>query len=142
MGMPARRARAASTPDHQAAFRGESGLGFQDHVERAAFTQDAQEDGFAAADLGVAMGAKGAAASAEAADVVILVDRLDRILPAIAIAKRARRIALQSVYVGLGLSLVGMVAAALGFLAPIEGALLQEAIDLAVILNALRVLAG
>ncbi|QFU17974.1 heavy metal translocating P-type ATPase [Microvirga thermotolerans] len=96
----------------------------------------------AAADLGVAMGAKGAAASAEAADVVLLVDRLDRILSGIRIARRSRAIALQSVYAGIGLSLLGMAAAAFGYLAPIEGALLQEGIDVAVILNALRALRG
>jgi heavy metal translocating P-type ATPase len=94
----------------------------------------------AAADLGVAMGARGAAASAEAADVVLLVDRLDRLLPGIRIARGARAIALQSVAVGLGLSVIGMVAAALGYLTPIQGAILQEAIDLAVVLNALRAL--
>ena len=93
-----------------------------------------------AADVGVAMGAKGAAASAEAADVVILVDRLDRLLPAVQIARGARRIALQSVYAGLGLSAVGMMVAAAGFLTPVQGALIQEAIDVAVILNALRAL--
>lgn len=94
----------------------------------------------AAADVGVAMGAKGAAASAEAADVVLLVDRLDRIVRAIEIARRAKFIALESVYIGLGLSTIGMIAAALGYLTPVEGALLQEVIDVAVILNALRVL--
>jgi heavy metal translocating P-type ATPase len=94
----------------------------------------------AAADLGVAMGARGAAASAEAADVVLLVDRLDRLAIGLAIAQRARRIALQSVVVGLGLSVAGMVAAAFGYLTPVQGALLQEVIDVAVILNALRVL--
>lgn len=92
----------------------------------------------AAADVGVAMGAKGAAASAEAADVVLLVDQLDRILPAIEIARRSRRIALQSVYAGIGLSAAGMIAAALGAISPVQGALLQELIDVAVILNALR----
>ena len=60
----------------------------------------------AAADVGVAMGAKGAAASAEAADVVLLVDHLDRILPAIKIARRSRYIALESVVAGIGLSIV------------------------------------
>ena len=94
----------------------------------------------AAADLGVAMGARGAAASAEAADVVLLVDQLDRVLTAIRIAKRSRFIALQSVYAGLGLSILGMVAAALGLITPVQGALFQEAIDVAVILNALRAL--
>ena len=96
----------------------------------------------AAADLGVAMGAKGAAASAEAADVVLLVDRLDKIPAAIQVARRSRSIALQSVYAGIGLSIVGMIIAAFGYLTPVQGALVQEAIDVAVILNALRALWG
>lgn len=94
----------------------------------------------AAADVGVAMGARGTAASAEAADVVLLVDQLDRLLPGLEVARRARRIALQSVGVGIGLSFAGMIAAVLGYLAPVQGAVLQEVIDVAVILNALRVL--
>jgi heavy metal translocating P-type ATPase len=94
----------------------------------------------AAADIGVAMGARGAAASAEAADVVLLVDHLDRLLPGIEIAQRSRQIALESVAAGIGLSVIGMVAAALGYLTPVQGALLQEVIDVAVILNALRAL--
>ena len=96
----------------------------------------------AAADVGVAMGAGGAAASAEVADVVLLVDRLDRIVPAVEIARRSRLIALQSVVAGIGLSVAGMVAAAFGLITPVEGALLQEAIDIAVIVNALRALRG
>ena len=94
----------------------------------------------AAADIGMAMGAKGAAASAEAADVVLLVDQLDRVLPAIRIARRSRAIALQSVAAGIGLSVAAMIAAAFGFLPPVEGALFQEVIDVAVIFNALRAL--
>jgi len=94
----------------------------------------------AAADLGVAMGAKGAAASAEAADVVLLVDQLDRVLPAIRIARRSRFIALESVFAGMGLSVVGMIAAALGHISPVQGAVFQEVIDVAVILNSLRAL--
>jgi heavy metal translocating P-type ATPase len=94
----------------------------------------------AAADLGVAMGVKGAAASAEVADVVLLVDQLDRVLTAMTIARRSRRIALESVYAGLGLSVIGMVTAALGLIIPVQGAILQEVIDVAVILNALRAL--
>jgi heavy metal translocating P-type ATPase len=94
----------------------------------------------AAADIGVAMGARGAAASAEAADVVLLVDHLDRLLPGIEIAQRSRRIALESVAAGIGLSVLGMIAAAFGYLTPVQGALLQEVIDVAVILNALRAL--
>lgn len=94
----------------------------------------------AAADVGVAMGARGAAASAEAADVVLLVDRIAPLAPGVAIARAARRIALESVIAGIGLSVMGMVAAAFGHLTPVQGALLQEAIDVAVILNALRAL--
>jgi heavy metal translocating P-type ATPase len=94
----------------------------------------------AAADVGVAMGARGAAASAEAADVVLLVDRVDRLGAGIEIARRARRIAVESVVAGIGLSVAGMIAAALGYLSPVQGALLQEVIDVAVILNALRAL--
>ncbi|NND90492.1 MAG: cadmium-translocating P-type ATPase [Granulosicoccus sp.] len=94
----------------------------------------------AAADVGVAMGARGAAASAEAADVVLLVDKVNRLLPGLEIARRSRRIALQSVFAGIGLSVAGMLAAAFGYLTPVQGALLQELIDVAVILNALRAL--
>ena len=94
----------------------------------------------AAADIGVAMGARGAAASAEAADVVLLVDHLDRLLSGLEVAQRSQRIALQSVAVGISLSVAGMIAAGLGYLTPVEGALLQEVIDVAVILNALRAL--
>ena len=94
----------------------------------------------AAADVGMAMGARGAAASAETADIVLLVDRLDRILPAIQIARRSRRIALESVYAGIGLSVLGMAFAAFGYITPVQGALIQEGIDVAVIVNALRAL--
>jgi P-type E1-E2 ATPase len=94
----------------------------------------------AAADVGMAMGARGSAASAEAADAVILVDQLDRLLPAIQIAKRSLFIARESVLAGIGLSVLGMVAAAFGYITPVQGALLQELIDVAVILNALRAL--
>jgi len=94
----------------------------------------------AAAQVGVAMGARGAAASSEAASVVLLVDELNPLANALGIARRTRAIALQSVFVGLGLSIAGMIAAALGYLPPVQGALLQEAIDVAVILNALRAL--
>ncbi|MEB8386928.1 heavy metal translocating P-type ATPase [Rhodobacteraceae bacterium KMM 6894] len=94
----------------------------------------------AAADVGVAMGARGAAASAEAADVVLLVDRIDRLKYGIEIARASRKIAVQSVVVGIGLSVAGMIAAAFGYLSPVQGAVLQEVIDVAVILNALRAL--
>ena len=94
----------------------------------------------AAANVGVAMGARGASASSEAADVVILVDRLDRVSEAITIAKRTHRIALQSIIAGMGMSALAMGFAAVGYLPPIAGALTQEVIDVAVILNALRAL--
>jgi P-type E1-E2 ATPase len=96
----------------------------------------------ASADVGVAMGARGATASSEAADVVLLVDRLDRLTDAFAIAQRTRAIALQSVLVGMGLSFGAMIFALAGLLPPPAGALFQEAIDLAVILNALRALSA
>ena len=76
------------------------------------------------------------------ADVVLLVDHLERIVPAIEIARRSRFIALESVIAGIGLSLIGMMAAAFGYITPVQGALLQEVIDVAVILNALRALGG
>jgi heavy metal translocating P-type ATPase len=94
----------------------------------------------AAANVGVAMGARGASASSQAADVVILVDRLDRVSDAVMIAKRTRRIALQSIIAGMGLSALAMAFAAFGYLPPVAGALTQEIIDVAVILNALRAL--
>ena len=96
----------------------------------------------ALADVGVAMGARGASASSEAADIVITVDRLDRLTEAVQIARRARSIAIQSVVFGMGLSIVAMAAAALGLLPVVAGAILQEAIDVVVILNALRALRG
>ena len=94
------------------------------------------------ADIGVALGARGAAAASQAADMVVMVDRLDRVADAFKIARRSRAIAIQSVVVGIGLSAVGMVAAAFGYLVPIAGALAQEVIDLAVVLNALRALSA
>ncbi len=94
----------------------------------------------AAATVGVAMGARGATASSEAADAVLMLDRLDRLVDALAISRRSRAIALQSVVAGMGLSLAAMIVAAFGYLPPLGGALFQEAIDVAVILNALRAL--
>jgi len=93
----------------------------------------------AAATVGVAMGAHGTAVSAEAADVVLLVDDIARVGDAMAISRRMRRIALQSIGVGLGVSFALMVVASLGHITPAVGAVMQEALDAAVILNALRV---
>jgi heavy metal translocating P-type ATPase len=94
----------------------------------------------ASADVGIALGARGASASSEAADVVILADRLDRVGEAIVIAQRARGIAVQSIVAGMGLSMLAMLAASLGWLLPVPAAIVQEVIDVAVILNALRAL--
>ncbi|MGW4567685.1 heavy metal translocating P-type ATPase [Streptomyces sp. NPDC004561] len=94
----------------------------------------------AAADIGVAMGSRGSTASSEAADIILTADRVDRLADAVAIAQRARRIAVQSALGGMLMSLVAMAAAAVGLLPPAAGALLQEGIDVAVILNALRAL--
>ena len=96
----------------------------------------------ALADLGIAMGAAGATVSSETADAVITVDRIDRVADAIHAGRRALFIARQSVLTGMGLSLAAMAVAAAGYLPPIAGALFQEVIDLAVILNALRALRG
>jgi heavy metal translocating P-type ATPase len=96
----------------------------------------------AAADVGIAMGARGATSSSEAADAVLVVDRLDRLVEAVEIAQRSRSIAIQSIVLGMGLSLVAMCFASFGLLAPVAGALLQEAIDVAAILSALRALRG
>jgi P-type E1-E2 ATPase len=96
----------------------------------------------AVADVGIAMGSAGATAASEAADAVIAVDRIDRVAEAVEIGRRSLGIARQSVLVGIGLSSAAMVVAALGYLPPLGGALLQEVIDVAVILNALRALRG
>ncbi|UZG59225.1 heavy metal translocating P-type ATPase [Rhodococcus opacus] len=96
----------------------------------------------AAASVGVAMGARGATASSEAADIVLTTDHLARLADAMEIARRSRRIAIQSAGIGMTLSLLAMIAAAFGWIAPAPGALLQEGIDVAVILNALRALRG
>jgi heavy metal translocating P-type ATPase len=94
----------------------------------------------AAADVGISMGARGSAAATESADAILLVDDLERLAEAAETSRRARGIALQSVYAGLGLSIAAMIVAAFGYLPVVHGALLQEVIDVAVILNALRAL--
>ncbi|MFC0530511.1 heavy metal translocating P-type ATPase [Phytohabitans kaempferiae] len=96
----------------------------------------------ASAGVGVALGATGATASADVADAVLSVDRLDRLADTVEIARRSRTIAVQSAGAGMGMAVVAMVAAAFGLLPPVAGAFLQEGIDVAVILNALRALGG
>jgi hypothetical protein len=88
--------------------------------------------------VGVALSARGAAASSEAADVVLTVDRLDALADAIFIARRSKTVALQAVGTSMGLSIAAMVAAAAGLLQPAFGAILQEVIDVLAILIALR----
>ena len=90
------------------------------------------------ATVGIALAAHGGGITAEAADVVLLSDDLARVPEALRIARRAMRVARQSIWVGLGLSTVAMIFAARGMIPPVIGALLQEGIDVAVILNALR----
>ncbi len=94
----------------------------------------------AMADVGIAMGAGGATASSESADAVITVDSIGRVGEAVRIGRRSLGIATQSVVAGMALSLGAMILAALGQITPVAGALLQEGIDVAVILNALRAL--
>ncbi len=96
----------------------------------------------AAADVGVAMGARGSSAASQSADIVLLVDDFGRVADVVAIARRTVRVATQSVWVGIGLSAALMVVAAFGFLPAIFGALLQEAVDVLTILNGLRARGG
>jgi P-type E1-E2 ATPase len=96
----------------------------------------------AAAEVGVAMGAKGSTAASESADVVIMLDDLSRAALAVDIGQRTMRIALASIWIGILLSVGLMVAAVFGYIPAVAGALLQELVDLATILNALRALRG
>jgi len=94
----------------------------------------------AASDVGIAMGARGATAASEAADVVIIEDSIDRVTSAIALAKISHRKALQASVGGMGLALIAMAAAAVHHLTPSEGAIVQELIDLLAIMWALTTL--
>jgi cation transport ATPase len=90
------------------------------------------------ATVGVALASHGRGIATEAADVILLIDDPSRVLDAIGISRRTMRIARQSICFGLGISAVGMVFAALGKIPPVAGAGIQEAVDLVVIVNALR----
>lgn len=92
------------------------------------------------ADIGVAIGKQGGEVAVEAADIVLLGEQLARLIDGIRIGRAVLRIASQGIWFGMGCSFIGMGAAALGYLPPLDGALLQEVIDVLVIFNALRVL--
>lgn len=92
----------------------------------------------AKADVGIAMAAHGASAASESADIVITVDDISRLAEARAIAKRMMAIAYQSIFFGMGASVFLMILAVKGNINPFYGAIMQEAIDITVILNALR----
>ena len=94
----------------------------------------------AASDVGIAMGARGASAASEAADVVIIEDSIDRVTSTIALAKISHRKAFQASVGGMGLALIAMVAAAFAYITPSEGAIIQELIDLLAIFWALTTL--
>ena len=94
----------------------------------------------AVADVGIAMGARGSTAAGESADVVIILDDLSKAASAVRIGQRTIKVALQSIWIGIGLSVALMVAAAAGYIPAVAGALSQELVDLATILNALRAL--
>ena len=96
----------------------------------------------AAADIGIAMGAKGATAAGDAADVVILVDSLAKVADAVSIARHTMRVALTAIWIGIGLSIGLMLVAMTGVIPAVAGALIQELVDLATILYALRALRG
>jgi P-type E1-E2 ATPase len=90
------------------------------------------------ASVGIALASHGRGIATEAADVILLADDPSRVLDAIMISRRTMRIARQSIWFGLAVSGIGMVFAAAGAIVPIAGAAIQEVVDLAVILNALR----
>ncbi|HSW89294.1 MAG TPA: heavy metal translocating P-type ATPase [Patescibacteria group bacterium] len=92
----------------------------------------------ALADVGLVFSHDEHTAASEAADIVLLGGNIGDIEKAIGIAKRTMRIAKESMYVGVGLSIAGMLLATTGHLPPIYGAIAQEVIDVCVILNALR----
>ncbi|TQK18249.1 heavy metal-(Cd/Co/Hg/Pb/Zn)-translocating P-type ATPase [Microbacterium sp. SLBN-154] len=96
----------------------------------------------AASDIGVAMGARGATAAGDAADVVVVVDSLAKVVEAVAISRHTLRVALTAIWIGIALSIGLMIVAMTGVIPAVAGALIQEGVDLATILYALRALRG
>ena len=133
-------ARGDLLPEHKVSIVRE----FQAKGERVVMIGDGTNDApaLSTAEVGIALAGHGGGITAEAADVVLLVDEISRVADALRASKDTMRIAKQSIGVGLGLSAVGLVFAALGYLTPTMGALGQEVIDVAVILNALRAASG
>ncbi|MCC7051945.1 MAG: heavy metal translocating P-type ATPase [Gemmatimonadaceae bacterium] len=129
-------ARGDLLPEHKVSIVQE----FQAKGEKVVMIGDGTNDApaLATAEVGIALAGHGGGITAESADVVLLVDEITRVADAISASQSTMRIAKQSIGVGLGLSAIGMVFAALGYFTPTMGALGQEVIDVAVILNALR----
>ena len=92
----------------------------------------------AQADVGLVFTHEARTASSEAADVVLLGGEVEQVWQALSIARQTIRVATQRVWLGIGLSVVAMLAASAGYLPPLVGAFLQEGIDVLVIVNALR----
>ena len=92
----------------------------------------------ATATVGLAMGAQGLTAAAAAADAVLLSTDIFQVVGAVHLGRRVMRVARQGIWIGMGLSIVAMIFAAFGLIAPAAGAILQEGIDALVIINALR----
>ena len=92
----------------------------------------------ASATVGMALGTQGLTAAASAADTVLLSTDILRVVRAVRLGRRVMRVAVQGIWVGMGLSAIAMIFAAFGYISPAAGALIQEAFDVIVILNALR----